>query len=171
MTDRDDDPGAPAEPERRLITTHGEYLQAAGDLLERAQRELCIFDPDLAELGLDRRPHIETLQRFLSRGRDQRIWIALHNPEHVKQRCPRLITLLGSFSSSFSINRTQGEAAKAQDCFVLADRLHVVRRPVARQPRGVVILGDAAEGQGMRERFREIWESSEHGVSASTSGL
>mgnify|MGYP001566401785 CR=1 FL=1 len=168
MTSNDD---TQAAPERRLITTRSEYLQAADRLLVLAQRELCLFDPDLSELALDSRAHIETLTRFLSRSSDQRLWMALHDPEHVKQLCPRLITLLGSFSSSFFINRTQGEAAKVQDCFVLADRLHVVRRPVAKQARGVFILHDVAEGEVMRQRFGEIWECSEPGVSANTSGL
>ena len=51
------------------------------------------------------------------------------------------------------------------------DRLHVVRRPVAAQGRGVLLLNDTREGPGMHERFSEIWVSSEPGVSASTSGL
>ena len=69
------------------------------------------------------------------------------------------------------IYRTQGDAAKVQDCFALADGEHLVRRPVTTQPRGVLVLNDPKECQPMRERFDEIWESSEPAVSAATTGL
>jgi hypothetical protein len=64
-----------------------------------------------------------------------------------------------------------GDAAKVQDCFVLADGEHLVRRPVTAQSRGVLVIGDPKECQPMRERFDEIWESSEPAVSANTTGL
>jgi hypothetical protein len=58
-----------------------------------------------------------------------------------------------------------------QDCFVLADGEHLVRRPVTAQPRGVLVIGDPKECQPMRERFDQIWESSIPSVSANTTGL
>ena len=91
--------------------------------------------------------------------------------EHVTKRCPRLITLMGSYTSALLIFQTRGEAAKVQDCFVLADGDHLVRRPVRTQARGVLVTNDPKECQPMRERFDEIWESSLPGVSAITTGL
>ena len=157
--------------ERALITSRGEYSSGADRVMALAQRELRIFDPDLSEFRLEIPARIEVLRSFLSRSRDNRIRIALHDPEYIKRHCPRLIGLLGSYAGFILVNRTMGDAAKAQDCFVLADRLHLVRRPVAKQPRGVLLLNDPEEGQGMHGRFEEIWENSESGASASTSGL
>ncbi len=82
-----------------------------------------------------------------------------------------MIALLGSYTSAILIFQTHGDAAKVQDCFVLADGDHLVRRPVRTQPRGVLVLNDPKECQPMRERFDEIWESSLPGVSAITTGL
>ena len=160
-----------AAPSRTLITAKSEYLKGADTLLELAQLELRIFDRDLSETRLDAPVRIEAMRRFLARSRLNRIHIALHDVEHVKRFCPRIIALLGAFADSMSIRRTEGEASRAQDCFMLADRVHVVRRPVALQGRGVLILNDRHEGQAMRDRFDEIWESSEPGVSANTTGL
>ena len=84
---------------------------------------------------------------------------------------PRLVALLGTFSGRILINRTLGEAARVQDCFILADKVHVLRRPVATQGRGVFILNDPRECLGMLGRFEEIWGSSEPGVSANSTGL
>jgi len=159
------------QSERTLITAKSEYRLAADRIIAMAQQELRIFDPDLEEFSLETPARIHALRQFLSRSRDNRIWIALHNPEYVKRHCPRLISLLGSYSGFITVYRTLGDAALAQDCFVLADRLHVVRRPVAKQSRGVLLINDPMECQGMYGRFREIWESSEPGASANTSGL
>ncbi len=168
-----DTPGtseAPA-PQRTLLTARSEYHAAADQLLAMARRELRIFDPDLQEFRLDAPHRIELLKAFLLRSLDGKLWISVRDPEFVKRYCPRLTTLLGQFSTRMFIWQAEGEAAKVQDCFVLADRVHVVRRPVALQPRGVFILHDPREGLVMYERFSEIWDASVPSVSVSTSGL
>src|SRR5256885_15446423 len=103
---------------------------------------------------------IETFTRFLRESRARRIYVALHDIEHVSKRCPRLIALMSSYTSALLIFQTHGEAAKVQDCFVLADGDHLVRRPVRTQARGVLVTNDPKECQPMRERFEEIWEAS-----------
>ena len=167
MTERE----APAESQRALITTRGEYLAAVEQLFGMVRRELRIFDPDLSELDFNGRKRIEALRGILAGGRGNRVCIALQDAEYVTTRCPRLIELLLMFPSGLSISRTEGEATRAQDRFVLADENHVVRRPVAAQPRGVVLLDDEHEGHAMRLRFDEIWASSVPAVSAVRTGL
>jgi hypothetical protein len=166
-----DEPAADPGTQRALLTLRSEYVRGCDRLLALARRELRIFDPDLAELDLNSTVRIEALTCFLRASRAQRVFIALHDVEHVARHCPRILKLLGNFPSGIVINRTQGEAARVQDCFVLADGDHLVRRPVTHQRRGVLVLNDAKECQPMRERFDEIWESSAPGVSANTSGL
>ncbi len=165
------DSAAEAVPERILLQTRSEYPEAFERLLGLARRELRIFDPDLSELEMNSASRVETLARFLRGSRTHRIYIALHDVGHVTKHCPRLIALLASYTSAILIFRTHGDAAKVQDCFVLADGDHLVRRPVRTQPRGVLVLNDPKECQPMRERFDEIWESSLPGVSAITTGL
>lgn len=159
------------EPKRTLITSRSEYLAAAERLFNLAQRELRIFDPDLEDTRIDTPERIDMLQQFLRRSTDSRLYISVRDPEFIKRSCPRLIALLTRFSATMSIWRAEGEAARVQDCFILADREHLVRRPVARQSRGVFILDDPREGLVMHERFKEIWDTSVPAVSASTSGL
>jgi hypothetical protein len=165
------DPSAEAVPERILLQTRSDYPEAFERLLGLARRELRIFDPDLSELEMNSASRVQTLTRFLRGSRTRRIYIALHDVAHVTKHCPRLIALLGSYTSAILIFQTHGDAAKVQDCFVLADGDHLVRRPVRTQPRGVLVLNDPKECQPMRERFDEIWESSLPGVSAITTGL
>ena len=157
--------------ERTLLQTRSEYFEGFGRLLELVRMELRIFDPDLSELDMNSVGRIEVLSSFLRKNRAHRIYIALHDVEHVTKRCPRLIALLGIYSPGILIYQTQGDAAKVQDCFVLADGEHFVRRPVTAQARGVLVIDDPKECQPMRERFDEIWEWSVPTVSANTTGL
>jgi hypothetical protein len=165
------EPAAEPAPERTLLQAKGDYVRGFGTLLGMVRRELRIFDPDLSELEMNAAERVEMLARFLRGGPNRRVFIALHDLDHVSKRCPRLIALLGIHASSMFIYQTTGDAAKVQDCFVLADGEHLVRRPVTGQPRGVLVIGDPKECQPMRERFDEIWESSIPGVSANTTGL
>ncbi len=159
------------QPQRTLITLRSEYIEAAERMLGLAQRELRVFDPDLAELDFNARASIDTLRRLLSSGRTHRVYVALHDVEHVKTRCPRLLDLIATFPAALFIFRTEGEATKAQDRFVLADESHVVRRPVAAQPRGAIFIDDPNEAHATRQRFDQIWESSVPAVSATNLGL
>lgn len=159
------------QPQRTLITLRSEYIEAAGRMLGLAQRELRVFDPDLAELDFNARASIDALRRLLSSGRTHRVYVALHDVEHVKTRCPRLLDLVATFPAALFIFRTEGEATKAQDRFVLADESHVVRRPVAAQPRGAIFIDDPNEAHAMRQRFDQIWESSVPAVSSTNLGL
>ena len=158
-------------PERLLLSTRREYRDAVERLIGLAERELRVFDADFSDLKIDSPQSSELLRVFLLRSPNNRLYIAVHDTEHIRNYCPRLLDLLRQFSDRMFVHQTQGEAARVQDCFVLADRLHIVRRPVRTQPRGTLKLSDEQEAQGMLLRFSEIWDSSFPTVSASTSGL
>lgn len=158
-------------PERALITSRREYVDAVARVVGLARHEIRIFDPDLADLGLNNETMARVLHQFFVRGRTQRLFIAVHDTDFVARRAPHLMRLLGTFSGNMLIHKTQGDAARVQDCFVLGDEENFVRRRVAQQARGAVYLNDPKEARGMRERFDEIWESSHLAVSASTVGL
>ena len=161
----------PLQPERLLLSTRREYRDAVERLIGLAERELRVFDADFSDLEINSQQKTELLRAFLLRSRNNRLYIAVHDTDHIRNRCPRLLELLRQFSDRMFIHQTQGEAARVQDCFVLADTLHIARRPVRTQPRGTLKLCDEQEAQGMLLRFSEIWDSSFPAVSASTSGL
>ena len=159
------------QPENFILTTRREYRDGVERLVRLVQFELRIFDPDLADLDMNTPQKCELLRAFLLRERDNRLYIAVHNTDHIRKYCPRVMNLLRQFSDRIFINQTQDDAAGLQDCFVLADKLHIVRRLVRAQPRGSLKLNDDREGQGMYTRFCEIWESSFPAVAATTVGL
>jgi hypothetical protein len=154
----------------RFDTNEG-FQASLERLLTQPGRELRVFDPDGAALRLNDATRIETLERFLLASRTRRIYLVLHNIDHVTRQCPRLLTLLRRFSHAMQINRTNEEIREVQDAFLLLDSVHYVRRPVAALFRGAMGLGDENEGQALRGRFGEIWSASYPAVSSTTIGL
>lgn len=157
--------------QRRLISSRAEYLAAFDQLVALGRQRLSIFDADPAMLDIDQASRIAALRAFLGTGRHKAVQIAVHDAQFLRTRCPRLLLLLGEFPGQLAIYQTEGEAARAQDCFVLVDDLHFVRRPVAAQHRGVYALSEVRDGHSLRERFDEIWNFSVPAVSATTLGL
>jgi hypothetical protein len=154
----------------RFDTNEG-FQASLERLLTQPGRELRVFDPDGAALRLNDATRIETFERFLLASRTRRIYLVLHNIDHVTRQCPRLLTLLRRFSHAMQINRTNEEIREVQDAFLLLDSVHYVRRPVAALFRGAMGLGDENEGQALRGRFGEIWSASYPAVSSTTIGL
>lgn len=140
-------------------------------LLGQPGRELRVFDPDGAALRLNDAARIGQLASFLLASRTRRIYMALHNTDHLTRQCPRMMALLARFSHAVQINRTQEEIRELQDAFLVLDSIHYLRRPVAPYFRGAVGLGDETEGLAMRGRFAEIWAASYPAVSSTTVGL
>jgi hypothetical protein len=154
----------------RFETNEG-FQAAVERLLEQPGRELRMFDPDGAALRLNDPARIERLERFLLASRTRRLYLVLHDTDHVTRQTPRLLTLLRRFSHAVQINRTFEEIRQVQDAFLLLDSMHYVRRPVAVHFKGAMGLGDENEGQALRGRFAEIWSTSYPAVSSTTVGL
>jgi hypothetical protein len=152
--------------------TDGAGFQAAVDrLLALEGRELRIFDPDLVSLRLDSRERVEALERFLRASRTRRIYIAVHDTDHLTRQCARMMALLARYSHAIQVNRTHEEIRNVQDAFLVLDGAHYVRRPVAAQFRGGAGVHDETEALAMRARFLEIWAASSPAASGTTTGL
>lgn len=147
-------------------------FQAAVDrLLEQPGRELRAFDPDGAALLLNDPARVARIEKFLLASRTRRLYLVLHDTEHLTRHCPRMMALLARFAHAIQVNRTHEEIRELQDAFLVLDTLHYVRRPVAQFFRGAIGLADETEGQVMRGRFGEIWSASFPAVSSTTVGL
>jgi len=147
------------------------FQSAVERLLAQPGRELRIFDPDGTSLRLNDSARIALLERFLHASRTRRIYLVVHNTEHIARQCPRLLALLARFSHMMQINRTHEHIRELQDAFLVLDSQHYVRRSVAAFYRGAAGFGDETEALVMRQRFMEIWEASFPGVSSTTAGL
>ena len=151
--------------------TSAGYHTAVERLLALPGRELRIFDPDGSSLRLNDSARIALLEAFLSASRTRRIYMVVHETDHIIRHCPRLLGFYTRFSHMMQINRTHEHIRKLQDAFLVLDSQHYVRRAAAAFYRGAMGVGDEIEALAMRQRFLEIWEASFPGVSSTTAGL
>lgn len=151
--------------------TNAGFQAALERLIEQPGRELRIFDPDPAALKLNDAARVARFEAFLQVSRTRRIYVVLHNTDHLTRQCPRMMSLLARYAHAIQIYRTGEEIRELQDAFLVLDALHYVRRPVASFFRGAIGLGDENEALAMRSRFMEIWGSSYPAVSSTTVGL
>jgi hypothetical protein len=158
-------------PSYERFDSRADFNTAVERLLEQPGRELRVFDPDLSALRLNDPQQVARIERFLMASRTRRLYIVVHNTEHLTRHCPRMMSLLARFSHAIQINRTHEEIRELRDAFLVLDAIHYVRRPVAAFYRGAIGLGDDTEGLAMRSRFMEIWAASYPAVSSSVAGL
>ena len=147
------------------------FQRAVDRLLAEPGRELRIFDPDAVALRLNDAARVGALERFLRASRTHRIYMVLHDPQHLQRSCARMMNLLTRFGHAIQVNRTQEEIRELQDAFLVLDSAHYVRRPVAARFRGALGLRDDTEAPALRGRFDEIWAASDPAVSGTTAGL
>jgi hypothetical protein len=159
------------EPSYRVLSGVAESQGAIDEVLDAAQRGVCIFDMTLERRGFNTPQRVERLRDMLVRGRAHRLRIALHDTEQLERECPRLLVLLRQFPMSIEIHRTLAQARQARDPFVVADDHSVWHQLHYEQPRAIVALHSPADAMPIAQRFEEIWDLSEPAVSATTLGL
>lgn len=159
------------QTEYQRFEGEGEFQTALDLLLEQPGRELRLFDPDLKALRLNSPARIAQLTAFLRASRTRKIYVVVHDTEHLTRHCPRMLGLLKLFTHAIQINRTHEEVRNLQDSFLVLDAQHYLRRPVAEHFRGAIGLNDETEALVMRSRFQEIWSASYPGVASTTVGL
>jgi hypothetical protein len=159
------------KPEYERFQGEADFQIAADRLFALPGRELRLFDPDLKSLRLNSPARIAQLENFLRGSRTRRIYVVVHNTDHLTRHCPRMLGLLKLFNHAIQINRTHEEIRNLQDAFMVLDSRHYLRRPMAEHYRGALGLHDEPEALAMRSRFQEIWAASYPGVSSTTVGL
>jgi hypothetical protein len=162
---------AAPKPSYRPISGNAESLTAIEEVVGAAERTIRVFDIALSQRGFNSPAMSEKLRHFFVAGRAHRLYIALHNTDHLDRECPRLLALLRQFPMSIEIHRTIAQAKVAMDPFVIADDHSVWHQQHHEQPRAIVALHSPPDAIPILKRFDEIWESSEPAVSATTLGL
>lgn len=151
--------------------TRSAYQRAIDALLTAAEKELCIFDPDLRNLDLDSRNRSDALSAFLTGGQDRSMRIIVHDLDHLVRHSPRMMGLLKRYSHCLTVRQTPESLRGISDCFVLADKASGVIRFHADHFRGKILQQLPVEAHGWQQRFEDLWLESHPGFSATHLGL
>ncbi|MCX7174291.1 MAG: hypothetical protein NT159_10280 [Proteobacteria bacterium] len=147
------------DSQTRGFDTEAGYAAAIDVLLAATHQDVCVFDNDLARMGLEQPARCEMLARILASRRDSRLRIVLHEPGPLERGSPRLLNLLQRHAEIMEVRRSPKPLRHLADCFLLGDARHGVVRFHARQPRGKFFLDDVEAAQPWQQRFDELWEA------------
>ena len=154
-----------------VILGERNYELALNLVIAQAKNELLIFDQDFAHGDYASLQRFELLVDFLNKNSLSKLTIILQNTEHFIQHCPRLFELLKLYSHKMAVFATNDHAKIAKDCFVIADKLHYLRRFHIDQARFKYALNDEEECASLNIRFGELMEETTEAVSVSKLGL
>lgn len=157
--------------QHRMMNGEAEYEAAIDEVVAQATRKLHIFDVDLKHGGFSSLKRFEALRDFLLLGRGNQLVLVLHETDFLTARCPRLMSLLKTYSHSVSIYKTHEHARVASDPFVVADEMHYVHRFHHDDARSLLAVHDYAGARQLEERFAQLLEASHPAVFATTLGL
>ena len=147
------------------------YRSGLRQVLELAERTVCVFDRNLVEMNVESPAMQNALLAFIDRDPMNRLQIALHDPDALQRHMPRSIALIGRFAHAIAIRQVPGEYRHLADCHLLADARHGIRRFHADHPRGSLLLDNPGEVKSWWNRFGELWEQSTALNLTGTTGL
>lgn len=153
------------------LTGEMEYRQAIDTVLLKAERELALFDYDLAALRLEEPTRIAMLTDFLQRSPNAILRIVVHDAQPMNTRMPRFMRLATLHSTRVQARGSPDNLRHLADSHLLADTVHGVRRFHRDHMRCALLLDNPTEIQPWQQRFESLWELSQPCLSINTTGL
>ncbi|MGZ8250840.1 MAG: DUF7931 domain-containing protein [Methylophilaceae bacterium] len=157
--------------ENAVLTGEKNYEAALNQLIQKAERELLIFDQDFGKGGYASLKRFELIRDFLAKDRQNRLVIVLQDAGYFTTQCPRLFQLLVTYSHVMTVYQANDNAKVAKDNFVIADQRHYLRRFHIDQARFKYAFDDIEAVNMLNMRFDELLQETSHTISITALGL
>lgn len=154
------------------MTSLKDYQTAVDRLLALTQRELLIYDHNLALFRLETRSGIEALKNILKHSPlTICLRMAVRDSRHVREASPRLLDLLRGHSHRILLHETAENLSHLRDSVLIADQSHTLVLFEQEQARSTLILDDPTGTRCHVLRFEEIWQSGSQPIQVTPLGL
>ncbi|MEO8536672.1 MAG: hypothetical protein ABI533_04040 [Betaproteobacteria bacterium] len=164
-------PPPPGLPREARLDSIAALSAAQDDVIALARRHVKVFDVDLSWGGWNGAARCDALGSYLRRIPGARLSIIVHDTRWLEANAARLTALLARHSHAMTIYRTGERARAALDPLLIVDDEHFVHRFHIERTGGTLSIGSPERAKPLVERFDEIWESGEPGVTGSVLGL
>ena len=148
-----------------------EYRQAFDRLLAATRQHLRIYDQDLRELALDAPQRVDALRSLCLSGTGRRIEILLRDWALVRDRQPRLMSLLQDFGHVLSIRQEEALDEAPMEAYVLGDDRLILTRPHRDSARSLLHLDDPLACRAHLQTFDQLWQRAEGPLASRPLGL
>ncbi len=162
---------APQAPREERLDTLAAMTHAQDELIALARHHIKLFDIDLSWGGWNGAARCEALSQFLRRDRAARLSVIVHDTHWLEASGARFCAVLRRHADAMTLYRTGTEARAAMDPLLIVDDLHFLHRQHIDWPRATLSIGNAERARPLVQRFDEIWETGEPGLSGSVLGL
>ncbi len=160
----------PSQQQISLLGT-ADYIGALDTICGKALNNLYIFDKDFINCGFNNASRFELLNNFLLANPKNQLMLLAHDTLPLSQYCPRLLTLLQTFSHNMFIYQTPQNLQHLSEPFAVADQSQYARRFHFDDPRGILALNDGEGAALLQSRFMEMWAASHPNISTNTFSL
>jgi len=164
-------PPPPGLPREERLDSIAALIRAQDDVIALARRHIKVFDVDLSWGGWNASTRCAALGSYMRRIPGARLSIIVHDTHWIEASGARLMALLALHSHAMTIYRTGASARNAMDPLLIVDDDHFVHRFHVDRTGGTLSIGSPERAKPLVERFDEIWESGEPGVTGSVLGL
>jgi hypothetical protein len=158
------------QPRTVALGSIAEQVAAIDELVGLAQHRIRVFDHDLSQMGWNQAQRMDRLGAFLRGTRGRSLDIIVHETAYLETSCPRLLSLLRTYSHAVTIYRTGPEARHATDPLVVVDDRHYLHRFHYEQPRASLGIDQPEDTRPLAHRYDEIWATGEPGINATLLG-
>jgi hypothetical protein len=159
------------QPRTIELATVAEQAAAIDELIGLAERRIRVFDQDLSQMGWNQPARTDRLAQFLRGVRGRRLDVIVHDTHFLESACPRVLSLLRTYSYAMTIYRTGAEAKLATDPLVIVDDRHYLHRFHFERSRAAMGVHQPEQTRPLATRFDEIWATGEPGLNATVLGL
>ena len=161
----------PGLPREARLDTVAAIIRAQDEVIALARRHIKVFDTDLSWGSWNAAARCEALSAFLRQMPGARLDIIVHDTRWLEAFGARLSALLVRHAHAMKLYRTSAAARAAMDPLVLVDDTHFVHRHHIDWPHATLSIGSPERANALVERFDEIWETGEPGVTGTVLGL
>ena len=158
-------------PRTAELASVAEQVAAIDELITLGRRRIRVFDQDLSQTGWNQSTRSDRLAAFLRGTRGRRLDIIVHDTHYLESACPRMVSLLRTYSHAVTIYRTGSEARLVTDPLLIVDDRHYLHRFHFEQPRAAIGVDQPEQARLLANRFEEIWATGEPGLNATVLGL
>ena len=164
-------PPPPGLPREERLDSVPAIVRAQDEVIALARRHIKVFDVDLSWGGWNSATRVEALASYLRRIPGARMDVIVHDTRWIEASGARIMALLTRHSHAMTIYRTGDSARAAMDPLLIVDDTHFVHRFHVERTAGTLSIGSPERAKALVERFDEIWESGEPGVTGTVLGL
>lgn len=155
----------------RIITDWGSHDAAVTEILALAQREIRIFDRDLAALKLELGARHAQLREFLTPEKNGILTIIVQDASRLLAEHPRLAKLLEHYGHRFTLLRCAESLDGLTDSMLLADGAHALVRFHRDNVRARFVTGNPEACAPYLQRFSQILGEGGDAIPSTTLGL